>query len=102
MLHDWKPSKLGHGNMMCSRCYTTDLEAAALGITAVCDAPAPPPPKAANANRPADDGYDEIDDGDCPACGGSGVADDECTCMDDACCCLHPTPPVCGLCGGAG
>lgn len=41
---------------------------------------------------------DEIDDGDCPVCGGSGVLDDECTCMDDTCCCLYPTPPDCPEC----
>lgn len=44
---------------------------------------------------------DEIDD-ECPACGGTGVNEDECTCMDDSCCCLNPTPPICSECGGAG
>lgn len=39
---------------------------------------------------------------DCPACGGSGVMDGECTCMDDTCCCLEPEPPECGLCSGDG
>jgi hypothetical protein len=36
---------------------------------------------------------------DCPACGGSGVIDDECECMDDTCCCLVPQPPLCPECG---
>jgi hypothetical protein len=45
----------------------------------------------------------EDDDYDCcPACGGSGVIDDECTCMDDTCCCLVPTPPICSECNGRG
>lgn len=39
-------------------------------------------------------------DEDCPMCGGSGVLDDECECMDDTCCCLVPTPPICPECGG--
>jgi len=45
--------------------------------------------------------FDETDDS-CPQCGGSGVDDSDCTCMDDTCCCLYPEPPVCGLCGGRG
>lgn len=57
MQHDWIKSTLGHGNTMCRRCFVTDLEAAAIGMTE-CDAP---PPKAANANEPAqepdEDGY---------------------------------------------
>ena len=39
---------------------------------------------------------------DCWNCGGSGVREDECTCMDDTCCCLYPTPPRCDICGGKG
>lgn len=39
---------------------------------------------------------------DCAYCGGSGVYEDDCTCMDDTCCCLEPTPPTCDECGGAG
>jgi len=46
MQHDWVPSTLGHGNQMCRRCWVTDMEAAAIGMTE-CDAPAP---KAANEN----------------------------------------------------
>lgn len=30
--HVWVPSPLGHGNKMCSRCFVTDLEAAAIGM----------------------------------------------------------------------
>jgi hypothetical protein len=25
-----------------------------------------------------------------------------CTCMDDTCCCLEPTPPSCDICKGKG
>jgi hypothetical protein len=32
MQHDWIPSTLGHGNLMCRRCWATDLEAAAIGL----------------------------------------------------------------------
>ena len=49
MQHDWKPSTLGHGDVMCSRCFVTNLEAAALGISNTCDVP-PPAPAAANEN----------------------------------------------------
>lgn len=42
------------------------------------------------------------DFGDCPTCGGTGVIEDDCTCLDDTCCCLQPTPPTCDDCGGAG
>lgn len=38
----------------------------------------------------------------CWNCGGEGVIDDDCTCMDDTCCCLYPVPPDCSVCGGAG
>lgn len=41
---------------------------------------------------------DDPDDSECWACGGSGVRDDECTCMDDTCCCLVPEPPECDEC----
>lgn len=53
MRHDWVDSTLGHGNKMCRRCFTTDMEAAALGIQDHCDVP----PKAANENvvQPDDD-----------------------------------------------
>ena len=34
MQHDWIPSTLGHGNLMCRRCRATDLEAAAIGLSA--------------------------------------------------------------------
>jgi hypothetical protein len=48
MQHDWIASTLGHGNKMCSRCFVTDMEAAAIGMF-ICD---PPGPKAANENNP--------------------------------------------------
>lgn len=50
MQHDWIPSALGHGETMCRRCFVTNREAAAIGMTE-CEAP---PPKAANANEPDD------------------------------------------------
>lgn len=59
MTHDWVPSTLGHGETMCRRCFVTNREAAALGITNVCDAP-PPTPKAANVNTEWT--QDQIDD----------------------------------------
>ena len=34
--HIWVPSTLGHGNAMCCRCYTTDLEATAMGEERFC------------------------------------------------------------------
>lgn len=37
----------------------------------------------------------------CYACGGEGSGDG-CTCFDDTCCCLVPTPPECDICGGEG
>lgn len=42
MQHAWVPSTLGHGETMCSRCFVTNREAAAIGML-VCDAPAPKP-----------------------------------------------------------
>lgn len=50
----------------------------------------------------ADDWRYDDDDGTCCQCGGSGVLEGLCTCMDDTCCCLHPEPPECDWCGGAG
>lgn len=38
---------------------------------------------------------------DCHKCGGSGE-DDGCTCGEDTCCCLEPTPPDCHVCAGEG
>lgn len=35
--HHWVPSTLGHGNKMCTKCSMTDLEAAALRKTEVCE-----------------------------------------------------------------
>lgn len=35
--HNWVPSTLGHGNKMCTKCSMTDLEAAALRKTEVCE-----------------------------------------------------------------
>ena len=37
----------------------------------------------------------------CYACGGEGVGYG-CTCWDDTCCCLEPTPPACDICRGEG
>lgn len=36
MAHDWIASTLGHGYRMCSKCKTTDDEAAALGELDTC------------------------------------------------------------------
>lgn len=38
------------------------------------------------------------DDGECSMCGGTGIIEGDCTCMDDTCCCLEPTPPDCPEC----
>lgn len=38
----------------------------------------------------------------CWACDGIGYFEDQCTCMDDTCCCLNPTPLMCHLCRGKG
>lgn len=35
--HIWVPSKLGHGEMMCSRCSITNREAAVLGLLDQCE-----------------------------------------------------------------
>lgn len=40
----------------------------------------------------------DMDDGECPYCGGEGVIEGECTCGDDTCCCLVPDPPPCSHC----
>lgn len=37
-------------------------------------------------------------DDDCFMCGGEGFIEGECTCGDDTCCCLEPTPPECPEC----
>ncbi len=34
--HIWVASNLGHGNLMCCLCYTTDLEAQAMGELSSC------------------------------------------------------------------
>ena len=34
--HDWQPSRLGHGEAMCVKCYSTNREAAVLGILNNC------------------------------------------------------------------
>lgn len=50
-------------------------------------------------------GDDEIDHRewiDCWSCGGEGVHEGGCTCMDDTCCCLNPEPPDCDVCRGTG
>ncbi len=59
MQHDWIKSTLGHGNTMCSRCFVTDLEAAAIGMVE-CDVP-PSAPKASNDNA-VDHENDEEDE----------------------------------------
>ena len=41
MRHKWVKSTLGHGETMCTRCWTTNREAAALGILDHCDVPEP-------------------------------------------------------------
>lgn len=48
MQHDWVPSRLGHGETMCARCFVTNREAAVLGMND-CTAP---PPSPANNNQP--------------------------------------------------
>jgi hypothetical protein len=40
---------LGHGETMCSRCFITNQEAAALGVSGSCDV-TPPSPRAGNDN----------------------------------------------------
>lgn len=47
--HNWISSTLGHGETMCSRCFVTNREAAALGISNACDV-MPPAAKPANEN----------------------------------------------------
>lgn len=49
MHHDWIKSTLGHGETMCSRCFITNREAAALGQSNACDVP-PPSPNGGNDN----------------------------------------------------
>ncbi len=44
----------------------------------------------------------DYEDEGCPMCGGIGLLEDECTCGDDTCCCLVPTPPICPECKGNG
>lgn len=63
MKHDWTPSKLGHGDTMCRRCFITNREAAALGVMNECDVPEPPPPSS-NDNTSAQRAWtqDEIDE----------------------------------------
>lgn len=48
-----------------------------------------------------DDGLPDDDDC-CGLCGGVGFFPDDCTCMDDTCCCLFPDPPTCPDCNGNG
>lgn len=59
MQHDWIPSTLGHGETMCRRCFVTNREAAAIGMTE-CEVP---PPQPANENKPEREWtQDEIDE----------------------------------------
>jgi hypothetical protein len=37
--HNWVRSTLGHGDVMCSKCYITNREAAVLGLLSICDVP---------------------------------------------------------------
>lgn len=62
MRHSWIDSPLGHGESMCSRCFITNREAAALGEHE-CNVPQPAP-KAANENVKEERAWtqDEIDD----------------------------------------
>lgn len=59
MQHDWIKSTLGHGNAMCRRCFVTDMEAGALGITNSCDVP-PPSPAPLNDNAVDQDDHCEL------------------------------------------
>jgi hypothetical protein len=70
MQHQWISSTLGHGETMCARCFITNREAAALGISDACDVPSKPP-QTANDNQPTptideypddDNEYDSDDD----------------------------------------
>jgi len=100
MSHDWIKSTLGHGETMCSRCFITNREAAALGLSNSCDVP-PPAPAAVNDNAPAKQSiqaaiHDDEDygNGDCWQCDGEGrVAG---TCIDG--CCLEQDDPDCPYC----
>lgn len=42
--HNWIQSPLGHGNMYCTKCCVTDLEAAVLDIKYCAKAAEPPKP----------------------------------------------------------
>lgn len=44
MHHNWIPSTLGYGGTLCSRCFVTKREAAALGTLGHCDVLVAPPP----------------------------------------------------------
>ena len=37
--HEWVPSRLGHGETMCARCFVTNREAAVLGLMERCSRP---------------------------------------------------------------
>jgi hypothetical protein len=37
--HNWVRSTLGHGDVMCSKCYITNREAVVLGLPNICDVP---------------------------------------------------------------
>lgn len=41
-LHKWVPSRLGHGEQMCAKCFITNREAAALGEPNDCPKPDAP------------------------------------------------------------
>lgn len=49
-LHSWVKSTLGHGNLMCTRCKITDVEAQVLGKMQDCDGGAAPSASAAQVH----------------------------------------------------
>lgn len=83
MQHNWIKSTLGHGETMCSRCFITNREAAALGQMNVCETP---PPKPANDLSDVHD-EDEVDQMICP------ITSQPCTTEQDEFCedygCAH-------------
>lgn len=67
MQHNWTKSTLGHGNLMCRRCFATDLECMALGDIDHCNV-LPPAPTNDNGRQwtqeEIDDDLDRDNDGD--------------------------------------
>lgn len=54
MHHNWIPSTLGYGGTICSRCFVTKREAAALGTLGHCDVLVAPAPVQAISERGQD------------------------------------------------